>query len=70
VVHGDFHPGSVGWRMTGEGELVLFDFEDVMIDFLLCEVAVYLGAPDGVFPIKVAPVEDFAWNTQFRKNLH
>lgn len=44
-IHGDFHPANIGWRRSNKG-LVLFDFEDVMIDVRFYDIAMYLGAPD------------------------
>lgn len=44
-VHGDFYPGNLGWRRDDK-ELVVFDFEDVMINNRFYDVARYLGAPD------------------------
>jgi len=44
-LHGDFYPGNMGWRCRNK-ELVIFDFEDVIIDVRFFDVATYLGAPD------------------------
>jgi len=46
-IHGDFHPGNTAWRHRRK-ELVVFDFEDVMIDVRFYDIAMYLGAPDNV----------------------
>lgn len=54
LVHGDFRPANTGWRDAGRQEagrregsrqLVVFDFEDVMLDARFYDVAQVLGAP-------------------------
>lgn len=45
LIHGDLHPGNVGWRYTND-ELVLFDFEDLMIATKCYDVAMCIGAPE------------------------
>ena len=51
LTHGDLHPGNVGWRGTND-DLVLFDFEDIMIATKLYDAAMCLGAPEdfGAYP--------------------
>lgn len=45
LVHGDFHPGNTGWRKKPRG-LVVFDFEDIMLDTRFYDIAMVLGGPD------------------------
>lgn len=45
LVHGDFHPENTGWRKKPR-ELVVFDFEDIMLDTRFYDVAVVLGGPE------------------------
>jgi Phosphotransferase enzyme family len=45
LVHGDFCPGNTGWRKKPR-ELVVFDFEDIMLDTRFYDVAIVLGGPE------------------------
>jgi aminoglycoside phosphotransferase (APT) family kinase protein len=45
LVHGDFHPQNTGWRKKPR-ELVVFDFEDMMLDTRFYDAALVLGGPE------------------------
>jgi hypothetical protein len=45
LVHGDFHPQNTGWRKKPR-ELVVFDFEDIMLETRFYDVALVLGGPE------------------------
>jgi len=49
LVHGDLRPGNTGWRRQ-DRQLVLFDFEDIMIDARFYDVAQVLGGPRPLRP--------------------
>ncbi len=44
LIHSDFTPGNTGWRKINR-ELVVFDFEGVMLDARFYDAAVALGGP-------------------------
>jgi hypothetical protein len=60
LIHGDLHPGNVGWTSGPGSHLVLFDFGDVMIDFRFYDVAMYLGSLDEPAPMRCGPREGLA----------
>jgi hypothetical protein len=44
-IHGDFLPGNTGWRKDPR-ELVVFDFEDVLLDTRFYDIAFFIGGWD------------------------
>jgi aminoglycoside phosphotransferase (APT) family kinase protein len=42
LIHGDFHPGNMGWSKESK-ELVVFDFEDIMFDTRFYDIAIIIG---------------------------
>jgi len=49
LVHGDLRPANTGWRRR-DRHLVLFDFEDIMLDVRFYDIAQVPGGPRPLLP--------------------
>ena len=49
LVHSDLRPGNTGWRRHCR-QLVVFDFEDILLDARFYDVAQVLGGPRPLLP--------------------
>ena len=66
LIHGDFLPGNMGWRRNPR-ELVVFDFEDILFDTRLYDIAFVLGGWDieGKHSAKQHDLAEIYLNTYF-----